>query len=330
MIDQKLVDSNSTVVPFVIDTTKDLGIQAVDTIKKDSVKKTVKKTTPKPKIYTPVESIEVVQEIDSALVQYRLDSLKTADSLFAIQSKLSIKTNQLSELGQINYETLSPELFQPKTFKSPYSFSWPIYVILFILLLIGFTRAFNRKRFNEYISSFFSRKFTVQITRNEKIYTHRANIFLLLAWQLTFSLLLVQIALLLNIETKWSPFSLFLICNVVIAVIYLLKILIHKLLSYILGIKSLIDEYVFNILLHNKMIALAILPFVIFSVFGIEKYQATSLSIATFILLAIILIRILKGIQIGISHHVKFIHLFLYLCTLEILPLIIVSKILFS
>lgn len=329
MIDQQLVDSNSTIVPFVIDTTKDLGVQAVDTVKKDTLKKTAKKSSPKPKNNLQSELAESAIKIDSSLIQHKLDSLRIADSLMAVQADVHLDLNQLTDLGQIKYETIDETLFQPKTFNTAYSNNWPVYVIIFILTLIGLTRAFNRKRFNEYISSFFSRKFAIQITRNEKIYTHRANIFLLFAWQMTISLMLVQITLLLNIESSWSPFALFLIGNVLISAIYLFKIFIHKILSFILGIKPLIDEYVFNILLHNKIIVLAIIPFVIFSVFGIEKYQAGALSIATFILLSIIFIRILKGIQIGLSHHVKFIHLFLYLCTLEILPLIIVSKILF-
>jgi hypothetical protein len=298
-------------------------------VKKDSVKKAPKKIVKK-------ATVKAAQPIEvDTLTSITNDSIS---STFVIDSTLSqpfdkyiaYELDSLSTL--MNFKTISTEyqLYRTgKKYEKPAYLGFQLYVILFAITLVGLTRAFNRKRFNEYVVSFFSRNGSVQITRNEKVYTHRANLLLLLAYISITALLILQIIDLIEIKYPWGAFQFFIMIGLGIISTYGMKILIHKTLSIILGFKQAAEEFIFNIILYNLGSLFLLLPCVLISSFGPSQYQAPALSIASFIVVLSIFVRIIRGIQIGISHQVKFVYLFLYLCTLEILPLIIVSKMLF-
>ncbi len=208
--------------------------------------------------------------------------------------------------------------------------SWQWIILLLTIGLIGATRAFNRKRFSEYIQAIFSRNASIQIIRNEKVYGHRANIFFTTAYFLTTSLLGLQIADLNGLLPKDSHFTSFWLILAILTVAYFFKAIIHKLLAIILSFSELAQEYIFTISLYNIAALFMILPSTLIASYGPSAYKSLSLSIAVILMGISISARIIRGVQIGINGQINLIYLFLYLCTLEILPLIIVFKILFN
>jgi len=328
MIPQQLIDTNTVAVPFIIQ--PPIIDSAINTVvKKDSVKKIPKKVVKKT-TYQTIKPIEVdttsTLVIDSTTTTILIDSSFTspfdkykAYDLDSLNTLMNFTTNiteyQLYKVG--------------KKYERPAYLDFQLYIILFAISLIGFTRAFNRKRFNEYLHSFFSRNGSIQISRNEKVYTHRANLLLLLAYISVTSLLILQIIDLVGIKYQWNAFQFLILIGLGVVSIYGIKILIHKMLSLILGFKQAADEFIFNIVLYNLGSLFLLLPCVLISSFGPAQYQAPALSVASIIVVLSISFRLIRGVQVGISNQVNFVYLFLYLCTLEILPLIIVSKMLF-
>lgn len=322
-------DSTSFSVPFIQDTqvvtidSSDFKSSIRDSLKqKKKATNITNKIKQEPKLLTPVE--EVVNDTNF------IDSI--AVSLTYQFNDSSIGYLKLDSIERfLNFSTTKATYYNRgiPIEKANYT-SWQWVILLLAIGLIGATRAFNRKRFSEYIQAIFSRNASIQIIRNEKVYGHRANVFFTSAYLLTASLLGLQIADITGLLPTDNQLPFFWLTLAIIMIAYFSKILIHKLLAVILSFDQLAQEYIFAISLYNIAALFMILPSTLIASYGPLEHKALSLSIAVILMGISISARIIRGVQIGINGQINLIYLFLYLCTLEILPLIIVFKILFN
>ena len=104
----------------------------------------------------------------------------------------------------------------------------------------------------------------------------------------------------------------------------LVKILVIWLISVTFKNKETAKEYIQNILIYNLVTGILLLPLLLLIIY---TYHEMFLYLAGGLVLIMIFLRFIRGIAIGLSDS-KFslIHLFLYLCTLEILPLLVAAK----
>ena len=83
-------------------------------------------------------------------------------------------------------------------------------------------------------------------------------------------------------------------------------------------------EYLVNIILFSTLSALCILPFLIL---GIYLNSDTLLFICLVFIALLFVIRFFKGMFIGVSlTRFSYLFLFVYLCALELLPLVVIVK----
>jgi hypothetical protein len=88
--------------------------------------------------------------------------------------------------------------------------------------------------------------------------------------------------------------------------------------------KETAKEYIQNILIYNLVTGIILLPLLLLIIY---TYHELFLYMAGGLILIMIFLRFIRGVAIGLSD-TKFslFHLFLYLCTLEILPIIVAAK----
>jgi hypothetical protein len=103
-----------------------------------------------------------------------------------------------------------------------------------------------------------------------------------------------------------------------------LKISVIWLISVTFKNKETAKEYIQNILIYNLVLGILLLPVLLLIIY---TYHELFLYVAGGLVLIMIFLRFIRGVAIGLSDS-KFslFHLFLYLCTLEILPLVIAAK----
>ncbi len=117
-----------------------------------------------------------------------------------------------------------------------------------------------------------------------------------------------------------------------IAMIYLIKELILRLLGFIADISSPISEYLNIISINNKVLGMVILPVII----GIQYAkidvipQEWMIFTGLGIFFLFYLIRIIRGIIISLRYSVSIFYSFLYLCALEIAPMLFMYTIAIS
>lgn len=204
--------------------------------------------------------------------------------------------------------------------------NWIFWILLAGFVILTMVRFYHEKRLRLFGSSVFKRSAATQLIRESPIYLHRSFFLMMLIYIISVTLLIYQ-----SVEIT-SPGSteglktllVFLEFVGIYVTFSLLKILVIWLISVTFKNKETAKEYIQNILIYNLVTGMLLLPVLVFIIY---TYHELFLYLAGVLVLFMIFLRFIRGVAIGLSDS-KFslIHLFLYLCTLEILPLLVAAK----
>jgi hypothetical protein len=188
-------------------------------------------------------------------------------------------------------------------------------VIGLCILTILLSRIINS---NYIVALFKSKDFSFS---NNKV----SLISLLLNYIFTLSLFIKSI-IEMNGRLLISPFYTYLILTSILIGITIIKFLTMLSITNIFGGKN--NFHTFYHLKFYQITGVVMLPLYIFSYFFNEKSKFYLLSFAFILYVLLIIIREMSAFIIAIKNSVSFLYIILYLCTLEILPLILFIKIL--
>ncbi len=123
----------------------------------------------------------------------------------------------------------------------------------------------------------------------------------------------------------FSGIELYLIVLVVVNAYFMVKILLYKILGSIFSQRETTGELVFNMMLYNNVLGLLLLPVStihsLVPAFGVFSLFIVPALIAVFYLMSLV-----RSLYFGTRAGISIFYLILYLCTLEILPILLVAK----
>ena len=189
------------------------------------------------------------------------------------------------------------------------SFSLVFLLLTISLFFVGVLRAYYWKHTKLLFLASLKYRYASQYLRQDNVFTERVN------W-LTFALLFI------NFELKEFIYLFFLIIT-----FYLFKYLIIKFLGSLLFIKDITRLTVFFSYLSDKSFAITLTPFILISYYF--SFDVSSLTLP-FIFILGACFYVFKSFwmwKIGRnSFGLSSIHIFLYLCILEIYPFVFFTK----
>jgi hypothetical protein len=206
---------------------------------------------------------------------------------------------------------------------------WLFYVLLFVLIAFTWLKVFYNKNFRQILGAIGSINATNQIVRDENILVQRASVILTVMFNIVASVFLYQLSVIFEWPSDYigQGFSRFMIFAVLISCVYSFKFLLLKLTGHIFKMDKPIATYIFNIFLINNILGVFLIPLLISIAYMPAFYASIIFKLAIIIVLVSFIYRISRGIIIGLSQEVfSIFYLFLYLCTLEIAPLLILIK----
>lgn len=223
----------------------------------------------------------------------------------------------------LQVQTLDPILREsPNLYEA-----WMLPVLLLIFSLIAYVRVAYGKRFNRLFSSLWRLQILRQVMREELVFSHRASIllhfnFVLVAALTLFSWMTITNRRLFNLD----GFLLYASLAGIVASIYIVKLIFYSILRRVFKDPGIIREYLFEVFLINKAAGILLLPFIIGLVIAnISKAHALILIIAISAFIFIVF-RFIQGLRLSMDYKVSGIYIILYLCTLEILPFLVLTK----
>ncbi|MBP6334596.1 MAG: DUF4271 domain-containing protein [Bacteroidia bacterium] len=273
----------------------------------------------------PFEKAHASDKVPEYSIDYNpfLPDTNNKDSfdLFAVQGTGYINLYNGHELKAVHGSPLQKENVYQDWF-------FPI----FILVLGAYTwlRIFYNKYFNQLIQAFVNTNLTNQIVRDENILVQRASILL----ALTFNVIAALFLYLLSLEIGWElgtigyGFKRFLFFITIVSAAYTVKFLILKIIGWLFDLDKEMATYIFNIFLINNILGLVLVPIVALMAYNpiIETHFLAELSL--WLIGCAFIYRLFRGMLTGISvSGFSPLYLFLYLCTLEIAPLLVLIRI---
>lgn len=201
---------------------------------------------------------------------------------------------------------------------------WILLILLFGFSSLAYVRTMHRKRFTMLMQTFINWKVAKQIIRYEKVYAHPVNLLMNLNFILCFPLFFslwanelgeVNMPLLSLYFSILAPFLIYQLC----------KLAIYKSSGWLFNEQETIEEYIFQTNLFNKYLGVVYLVLLCFLIYS--PISSTFLAqLGVVILLSFLLFQLIRGLLIGREHGNQLYLIILYLCTLEILPWLIIGK----
>ena len=197
-------------------------------------------------------------------------------------------------------------------------------ILIACILVIAILWSRYRKRITLLIKSLFNWKLGKQLIRYEQVYSHPVNYMLLAVFVIALSIFVLY---------SFSPFQIndsnkitaIALCSLTFIIAYFFKIISLIVVGNIFGIKEATKEYIFHTLLLLKFCGVMLIPVLVL-------YFYSDIAISLIICLGVVMvllsfiIRIYRGVLIGLQLHERLLSIFLYLCTLEILPALVIAK----
>ncbi len=204
-------------------------------------------------------------------------------------------------------------------------------ISLFLLLAwFTWTRVVYHKIVGQLLGAVFNINATNQIVRDENILVQRASIMLSLMYYFACAMLAYLGMDVLEFESPWlgTGFLRFLFILLAVALAYSLKTVLLKLLGNIFDVERPATSYIFNLTLINNAAGVVLIPIVFLMTYMDEWWLAPLFYLGITTLIISFIYRQIRAFRIWAAMQgVPFFYFILYICTLEISPLLILFKV---
>ena len=213
--------------------------------------------------------------------------------------------------------------------RKEYANDWMVIVLLICFSLIAWLLIFSRKRVKQILNATYSNRTINQLIRDGDLFKERIALAFTTIYLLSFSLFIFQIGhYYLNFkELQLYTFVFFLKILAAIIGLFLIKQRATKFIGIIFKNTNASYVYLLNGFIFNILTGIFLLPLLLFMIYSKSSISSFATSLSIGIVTIISVVRYFRYVIIGVSFS-KFSHfyLFLYLCTLEIIPILIIIK----
>ena len=204
---------------------------------------------------------------------------------------------------------------------------WIVGVILVSLTIFATTRLFYGKVFTSTLRALFDSRVSNKLHNENNNFTQRVSASLLAIFIINGGLFLYEILSHYGINLINLPgFVFFIALCFFLFVLLGIKKYTLKFLGFILKKEALFAEYLHNIFLYNKAIGICLLPVVIGVPFMSDWFSVVLINLAIISIILCIVLRYNRGVGIIINKQVSVFYMILYLCAVEIFPVLIAYK----
>ncbi|GAA4091592.1 DUF4271 domain-containing protein [Mucilaginibacter panaciglaebae] len=204
---------------------------------------------------------------------------------------------------------------------------WVIVMIISLLLYTAILNIIMNRDIKNVFLSFYSKRAVIQASKDDIQINFWAFVGLFLLFGMTFGLFLYQLAGYKNIYYSISGFRLFSTLVLIILLLFACKFLVLKFLGFVFDIQKLVTDYVSVLYLTYFNIAFVFLPVTVCFSLLAAQFIPVLLIIAIILVLAIFTWLYLRS-SVSIISNFRFhkFYLIIYLCALEICPVLILVK----
>ncbi len=207
---------------------------------------------------------------------------------------------------------------------------WTATLLTLVFIFLVIFRVTSEKKYTLILKSFFSFSSSRQLLREDYRINKGTSILLIIIFLICFAFFLLKINYFYNYYTIENSLSFFFIILLILLITYAFKFMSLISLSSLFNSKEMVEEYINHVFFSIKAMGVFIFPLLVLLEFS--KLNPLPIIISGLLIcLFFYSIRVSRGIILLMNNKlISFSHIFLYFCTLEILPLIVMIKIMMS
>jgi hypothetical protein len=203
------------------------------------------------------------------------------------------------------------------------------FVLVFILFFLGLIKTSFPKYFNSIFSLSFQATFRQTQTREQMAQNVIPAFMLNILFMLSGGLFITLFAQ-FNEWTTIPFWQLFVYSTSILAVIYLVKYFVIRFTGWVFNATDSAAEYRFIVFLINKLLGILLIPCLFFIAYADDQIKNISITVALCIAVFMIALRYLISLaRIRKNLRIPAFHFFIYLCAVEIMPMLVIYKLLF-
>lgn len=205
--------------------------------------------------------------------------------------------------------------------------TWILLVIILLMLAFGMLKKTFPKHIDSIVESFYSNRMLNQISKEGHLFSSWPFLFFFILFGFTIAMFLYLSGKYTLLEYDLDGFDWFLGLTALVIGIFSLKILILRILGFLFDLRKMVQEYTSILYLSYFNAALLFLPLMV--VFSLTPFRfAGIITYLAIIMVAVIFIVqfIRAGALILSNYQFPKVYLIIYLCALEICPLLILIK----
>ena len=204
---------------------------------------------------------------------------------------------------------------------------WIITVVLGLLVFTGLLNAFLGNEIKSVLQSFYNKQAISQTDKEGGLINSWAFVGLFILFSLSLGLVLYQLTQYYNIVYSLNGFTLFMSFAAIVSLLVAFKFIILKFIGFIFQIDSLVSEYISVLNLTYFTMAFVLLCIAICFSLLANRFIPLLINITLVLTALIFLWQYLRN-SINIISDFRFhkFYLFVYLCALEICPVLIIIK----
>ena len=230
--------------------------------------------------------------------------------------------------GHPYYSVSNNVVYMPSKWHTPESKDELFYIFCATLFFLGVLRVGFPKYFQDIFNVFWRSAFRQKQIRDQLqqagMTTLLFNIFFAFSAAL-FSYLVIEYTTSYSLQ----PWLLFTICFFSIAIIYIGKYFILKLTGWMFDQQTAADSYIFIVFLINKIVSILLIPLMLILAFGDAVLQQVAFTVSIVLLSSLLIYRFILAFA-GFRNELRIslVHLVLYVCGFEIIPVLVIYKLL--
>lgn len=209
-------------------------------------------------------------------------------------------------------------------------YNWALFISLISVAMLIVLKMYYQKFINQVFRTLVNFQLVEKMLREKNILARRAFLIMNINFLLMFGLLVLLLAGIFNISITGSIYYDYMFFLLIILTVQLIRLLILYSAGHLFDSMQTVIEHIHICFLINKNLGLILLPLVFSAIYipNIASNMLLFTGLGLFILANIY--KLIRSFQIFIRNGVLFYYAILYLCTLELLPLLISSKILIA
>ena len=204
------------------------------------------------------------------------------------------------------------------------------YLLVGVVLLLAIIRQLFPKYFQNLFRILFQASFRQKQTREQLMQETLPSLLMNILFIIVGGLFVALLAE----NYKWlhtSFWRLAVYSTTILALVYMFKYLVIQFTGWAFQVKEQASTYGFIVFLINKIIGLALLPLLLLLAFSTGQILDIAITVAACTVVLLLLFRYIVSLTIirgTLSIHP--IHFFIYLCAVELVPMLIIYKVMFS